>query len=277
MGVIRFAIENPVKVAVAVILVVLFGLLSLFIVGIQLIPDVDRPIITVRTRWPGASPQEIESEIVDEQEEKLKNVSGLAKMTSSSTYGQAEIRLEFPVGIDKDTAYRDVSDKLRQVGEYPEEVEEPTLSATDADMTLTIAWMILYSKEGEDVSHLKTFLEDNVKPILERAVGISEVSVYGGREREIQVEIDPYRLAARGLTLREVERALRRQNENISAGTIEQGKRDFSYRAIGEFTNLQEIETTVIAYRGGGPVLIRDVATVRKSPGYQPGTAAAGS
>ena len=262
MWLIRFAIENPVKVAVSVILVVLFGVLALFEVGIQLIPDVDRPIITVRTRWPGAAPQEIESEIVDEQEEKLKNVTGLRKMTSSSTYGQAEIRLEFPVGIDKDTAYRDVSDKLRQVGEYPEEVEEPTLSTSDSDMAMTIAWMILYAKDGEDVSHLKTFLEDSVKPILERAEGISEVAVYGGREREVQVEVDPFRLAARGLTLRDVERTLRRQNENVSAGTIEQGKRDFSYRAIGEFTNLQEVEDTVIEFRDGGPVLVRDVATV---------------
>ncbi len=262
MGLIRFAIENPVKVAVGVILLVLAGLLSLTRMRVQLTPDVDRPIITVSTRWTGASPQEIEREIVERQEEKLKNVSGLLKISSECNRNEAKIELEFPVSIDKDTAFRDVSDKLRQVTGYPEEVDEPTVSAAAGGMAETIAWMILYSKEGVDVSHLKTYIEDNVKPILERADGISEVPVYGGREREVQVVIDPHRLAARSLTFRDLERALRRQNENSSAGTIAGGKRDYSYRTIGEYVTLRDVEDTVIAYDEGGPVLVRDVATV---------------
>lgn len=262
MDIVRFAIENPVKIAVGVMLLVLFGILSLFVVRIQLIPDVDRPVITVRTTWTGASPQEIESEIVDRQEDKLKNVTGLWKLTSTSSQNQAEIKLEFPVGTNKDTAYRDVSDKLRQVTDYPEEVDEPVMSATDAEMEKTIAWMILYSKEGRDVASLKTYIEDNVKPILERAEGISEVAVYGGREREVQIEIDAHRLAARGLSFRDVERALRGQNTNVSAGTITLSKHDTSYRTIGEFRSTQDIADTVIAYDAGGPVRVRDVAVV---------------
>ncbi len=262
MGVIRFAIENPVKVAVGVILLVLFGLLSVLQVRVQLTPDVDRPVVTVQTHWSGASPQEVETEIVDRQEEKLKNVSGLTKMTSTCSQNSALIKLEFPVGVDKDAALRDVSDKLRQVTGYPEEVDEPTLTATDSDMDATIAWMILYAKGGQDISHLKTFIEDNVKPILERAEGISEVPVYGGREREMQIEIDPYRLAARGLSFRDVENALRRQNKNISAGTITQSKLDYSYRTIGEYRTTEDIANTVVAYRNGGPVRVHDVANV---------------
>lgn len=262
MGIIRFAIENPVKVTVAVILIVLFGLLSLFEIPIQLTPDVDRPVITVQTFWAGASPQEIESEIVDRQEEKLKSVTNLKKMTSTSRESEASIKLEFPVGVDKDIAYRDVSDKLRQVSNYPEEVDEPVMSATDAEMANTIAWMILYAEEGQDIAHLKTFVEDQVKPQLERAEGVAEVSVYGGLDREIQVEVDAHLLAARGLTFRNVEAALRRQNINISAGTIAQGKRDYTYRTVGEYRNTEDIENTVIAYRDGGPILVRDVAKV---------------
>ncbi len=262
MGLIQFVIDNPVKVAVGVILLVMFGLLSLFNVPIQLTPDVDVPVVTVTTMWTGASPQEIESEIVDRQEDKLKSIAGLKKMTSTSTEGMATVRLEFPVGVDKEAALREVSDKLRQVPEYPEEVDEPTVSATDDDMENIIAWMILRGDETVDVPAVKTFIEDNVKPILERAEGISEVNVYGGYDREIQVEVDAAVLAARGLTLRDVERALRRQNENISAGTLMQGKRDFTYRTVGQYTSLGEIENTVIAYRAGGPVFVRDVATV---------------
>ncbi len=263
MGLIRFAIENPVKVAVGVILLVLFGLLTVLDIPIQLTPDVDRPIITVATTWRGASPQEIEREIIDRQEDKLKNCNNLKKMTSEATRGQATIRLEFPVGVDKNVAYIDVSDKLRQVTDYPDEVDEPTISKTDDDMANVIAWLILYSdSDTVNVAALKTEIEEDVKPLLERADGISEVNVYGGLDREIQVFIDPFRLAARSLTFQDVAEALRAQNTNISAGTIIQGKRDYSYRTLGEYTTVEEVEDTVIAYDEGGPVLVRDVADV---------------
>ena len=262
MGIIRFAIENPVKITVGVILVVLFGLLSILRIPIQLTPDVDRPVITVSTSWIGASPQEIESEIIDRQEDKLKGVTNLKKMTSTSSQSSGKIRLEFPVGVDKNIAYRDVSDKLRQVTGYPEEVDEPVISATDDDMANTIAWLMLTGTKGQDIAHLKTFVEEKVAPQLERAEGIAEVPVYGGLDREVRIEVDAHLLAARRLTFRDVERALRRQNRNISAGTIAQGKRDYTYRTIGEYRNIKDIEDTVIAYREGGPVLIRDVAVV---------------
>ncbi len=262
MGIIRFAIDNPVKILVGVILIVLFGLLSLLRIPVQLTPDVDRPVITVTTSWPGASPQEIESEIVDRQEEKLKSVTNLKKLTSTSSEGQGKIKLEFAVDVDKDIAYRDVSDKLRQVTGYPEEVDEPVMSPTDDDMANTIAWMILYSQNGQSIAGLKTFIEDHVKPQLERAEGIAEVPVYGGLDREVQIEVDAHLLAARGLTFRDVEQALRGQNKNVSAGTVTQGKRNYTYRTVGEYRSVEDIEETVIAYRGGGPVLVRDIATV---------------
>jgi HAE1 family hydrophobic/amphiphilic exporter-1 len=251
MPFIRFAIENPVKVAVGVILLALFGTLSIFAIPVQLTPDVDAPVIKVTTRWTGASPQEMESEVVDRQEEKLKSVANLRKMTSVSQENEATIRLEFPVGVNKDIAFRDVSDKLRQVTDYPDEMDEPVMSATDDEFENIIGWMILSSTDGKDVSTLKSFIEDQVKPILERAEGISEVDIYGGLDREIQVEVDPYQLAARGLTFRDVEAAIRRQNANVSAGTISEGKRDYSYRTVGEFRRLEDAENTVVAYRPG--------------------------
>lgn len=265
MNIIRFAIDNPVKVAVGVILVALFGLLAIISLPIQLTPDVDRPFVVVETRWGGASPQEIESEIVDRQEEKLKGVADLKQMTSVSSQGSASVKLEFNVGVDKDAAFRDVSDKLRQVTGYPEEVDEPTVVATDDNMAGSIAWLILRSKTGEEVSHLKDFVEDHVKPILERADGVAEVTPFGGRESEMQIRVDAAKLAARGISFRDLENALRGQNRNISAGNVRQGKRDYVYRTVGEFRSAQDIEQTVITYRAGGPVLLRDVATVEKS------------
>ncbi len=262
MDPVKFSVENPVKVACAVILVILFGITALFDIPIQLTPTVDRPIISVTTRWTGASPQEIETEVVNRQEDQLKNVSNLEKMTSESREGEGSIRLEFPVGINKDIAFRDVSDKLRQVTGYPEEVDEPIVTSADTEMENIIAWMILSGEGDTDVAKLKTFVEEQVKPILERAGGVAEVPVYGGLDREIKVEVDAHVLASRGLTFRDVETALRRQNDNVSAGTISQGKLDYSYRTMGEFTQISDLEDTVIAYQPGGPVRVRDVARV---------------
>jgi len=232
---------------------------------VQLTPDVDRPLVTVNTFWEGASPQEIEREIVDRQEEKLKGVRNLKKMTSTSQENNASVTLEFYVGTDTNAALQEVSEKLRQVTGYPEDVDEPTIESTGAEMANTIAWIIFHGAPGEDVSGLKDFVEDDVKPILERAQGIASVDVYGGREREVRVTIDPYRLAARGLNLRDLSVALRGQNTNISAGTIAQGKRDFTYRTVGQYEQVDQVENTVIAYRDGGPVFVRDVAKVENT------------
>ncbi|NOS99402.1 MAG: efflux RND transporter permease subunit, partial [Phycisphaerales bacterium] len=262
MGIIRFAIDNPVKVAVAVILVCLFGILAVVELPRQLTPDMDRPVVTVETSWSGASPQEVESEIIDRQEEKLKSASGLKKMTAEARENHAKVTLEFGVGVDQDIAFREVSEKLRQVTGYPMEVDEPTVTAGDDDMSRTIAWLMLRGNADIDVTELKTFAEDRVRPVLERADGIASVAVYGGREREMQVIVDPHKLAAAEISLRDVERALRRRNLNVSGGTINQGKRDYTYRTMGEFTSAEEIAGAVIAERADGAVRLRDVGRV---------------
>lgn len=262
MGIIRFAIDNPVKVAVLVMLVCLFGTLAVVELPRQLTPDMDSPIVTVETNWSGASPQEVESEIIDRQEEKLKSASGLKKMTAVARENSGTVELEFEVGVDQDIAFREVSEKLRQVTGYPTEVDEPTVTASDDDMSRTIAWLMLRGTGDVDVTELKTFAEERVKPVLERAEGIASVDVYGGREREMQVIVDPYRLAAARISARDVERALQRWNQNVSGGTINLGKRDYTYRTMGEFTSAEDVAEAVIAERPGGAVRVRDIGRV---------------
>ena len=268
MNPIRLCISRPVGVSVGVLLLVLFGLLSLFAIPVQLAPNVDVTVITVLTQWTGANPLEIEQEIIDRQEEMLQSVSGLSKMTSESRDNEGSIRLEFDPDVSKDTALREVQDKLRQVTGYPLEIDEPTVQAANADVDNPMAWLILYSDDPEDsgrVRELSDFTEDYVKPYLDRVPGVASVDVYGGKEREMQVHIDAGALAARQLTLSQVRTALRRQNVNVSAGTRAQGKRDVTVRTVGQYTSADEILNTVIAYTPGGPVYVRDVGEVRQS------------
>ena len=267
MNLIRLCVERPVGVTVCVLLVMLFGFLSLTLIPVQLTPNVDVPKITVGTMWRGANPQEVEREIVDRQEEQLRGVKGLRKMTSSSSDGGGNIELEFYPGTDKNEALREVADKLNRVQGYPLDMEEPTVAAADTARDSEIAWLLLRSTDGNDehIAEYRDFANDEIKPYLDRVEGVGSTDIYGGREREVQVRIDAGRLAARGLTFQQVETALRGQNMNMSAGTRPQGKRDYAVRTVGQYESAEEILKTVIAYTPGGPVYVRDVATVERT------------
>lgn len=260
MDIIRFAINNPVKVTVGVILAVLFGIISLYIIPIQLTPNVDEPVITIQTNWTGRSPQEVEREIIEEQEEYLKSLSGLKKMTATASTGQAEITLEFYIGTDTKDARVRVSDKLREVPDYPDEVDEPVITDADADPSKAIAWIIFDAKDKSvDMQGLYDFADDRVKPVLERVPGVSRINVYGGREREVHVRVDPRALAERGITFNELRDAMQFENVNISAGDLEDGMRDVRIRTVGQYDALEQIENTVVRYDAQGPIRIKDL------------------
>ncbi|MEM1328984.1 MAG: efflux RND transporter permease subunit [Planctomycetota bacterium] len=272
MDIVKLSISRPVGVAVGVILVVMFGFIGAGAIPVQLTPTVDRPIVTVTTGWPGRTPQEVVDEITKEQEEELKNVSNLKHMRSVSREGEAEIELEFYLEADINRALQEVSDALRQVGDYPEEVEEPAIAAADGASENAIAWIILdvhpdarAKHSGFDITTLYDALDKEVKPYIERIDGVAEVNIFGGREREVRLELDPARLADRSLTHIDVIEALRAQNQNVSAGTIAEGKRDYRVRVTGQYTTTDEILETIVAYRDGGPVFVKDLGTAELS------------
>ena len=132
MNLIESCVRNPVKVSVGVLLALLFGLIALDRMPMQLTPEVQRPTLSIQTNWPGASPQEVEREIVQEQEEQLKSVEGLVKLSSESTDSQGTITLEFAVGTDMSEALLKVNARLQQVPEYPEEADEPVISTSNS-------------------------------------------------------------------------------------------------------------------------------------------------
>jgi HAE1 family hydrophobic/amphiphilic exporter-1 len=267
-------IQNPVKVAVCVILLVLFGLLTVtppsimpspFRVAVQLTPNLDEPVVSVSTSWEGASPEEVEREVIDPQEEMLKSISNLRKLTSTSSQGEGQIMLEFEVGTDQDIAKQDVSDALRRVKyQIPlNEFDNPTVRSGRPFGEEAIAWMILSSDRPEiSVPQLFTFVDEDVKPLLERVKGISSVGIFGGREREIQVVVAAEKLARAGITFTEFSSALQSQNTNVSAGNSAQGKRDIVIRTMGQFTSLDEIALTVVKTGPGGPIRVGDLAVV---------------
>jgi HAE1 family hydrophobic/amphiphilic exporter-1 len=242
----------------------MFGLIALLRIPVQLTPNVDKAEITVNTIWPGASPQEVEREIADEQEDVLKSVEGLVEMKSESFYGRGTVTLKFQVGTNPDAALLKVSNNLNQVPEYPDEAEEPVLVSSGSEQN-AIAWIILERLSGDNTG-IETeyqFVKDFVKPRFERIPGVAESEIYGGVEPEMQVTFDPNALAAHNITIAEVATALNRENENVSAGDFDEGKRKFIARTVGQYQSPTDVENVVIKYLNGTPIYVRDIAEVR--------------
>ena len=258
-----YSIQRPVTVIVGIILVIMFGLIGLMRIPVQLTPNVEKPTISVQTTWRGGSPVEVEREIVEPQEDKLKSVEGLTQMTSESQDGQGRVDLEFAVGTDMDAALLKVSNRLQQVSEYPEEAKKPVLVSAAEQQTAMAFFVVKALPDRIDpIDHDFDFVENYVKPRLERVPGVASVNVFGGTEREVKVIVDPLKLAARGVTIPEVIQAVSAGNRNTSAGDFDEGKRRYIVRTVGEYTTPQDVEQAIIKEINGTPIYIKDVARV---------------
>lgn len=268
MRIIDSSVRFPVTTAVGVILVVLFGGISLSRIPIQLTPTVDQPQVRIQTRWPGALPQEVERQIIQEQEEQLKALQGLEQIESTSQSGQGEIMLTFQVGTSMDTALLDVSNRLQQVQRYPEDALKPQVRAASSETQAIARFALSYVRKdptAEPISQKLDFVEDVIAPELERVPGISSAQVFGGRRHEMHFYAAPVELAARKITIAQLANALDSENTSISGGDFDEGKGNYIVRTAGEYRTTEDIENVVIGLRGGIPVFARDVGYARLS------------
>lgn len=253
-------------VTVIISMVMLLGITAALRVPVQMIPDLEVRTITIQTRWPGATPQDIEKEIVIEQEQYLRGLPNLARMVSDASTGEATVRLEFPFGTDVTEALLRVNNALSQVPAYPENVDEPVLRTNSFSENSFMSFRVIPlegNPRGLDMDMMRDLIDDLVRAPLERVPGVSQVEIGGGAERQIQILIEAGPLAERGLSLTALRDAVRARNLDVSAGDVDEGKRRYLLRTVGRFETLQELEDLIIARRGDAITRLRDVATVR--------------
>jgi len=257
----RLGLGNPVAVVVGVLLAILFGLISLERLPVQLTPEVERPQITISTLWRAAAPQEVESEIIEPQEDVLRGLPGMTEMLARAQRGRAQIVITFQVGTDLRRALLEILSRLNRVPRYPEDAQEPTLSAIGGD-SRPIAWFILKPVEGNerDIASYQDYVEEVVQTRFERVPGVALSEVRGGRERELRITFDPYKAASLGIQLPEVAR-LAGGAKDISGGYGHVGKRRYTLRFAGQYA-LGDLGEMVLDWRDGNPVYLRDVAEV---------------
>ena len=257
MSVSRQTLAHPVLALIVFTLLGFVGIFTVKNVAIGLFPDVDSPYVMISTTYTNAGPESVEKTITKVLESSLVSVSGLKKMTSSSSEGSSSISLEFNYGTDIQQAVSDVRDKLDRVSRnLPDNAGSPTIFKMDSNAMPILRIAV---KGNRSASDLKQIAEDNIVDILEQADGVAQASVSGGRKKIVRVELEQNRLAAYNLTVSSVSSALSKQNLELGGGKMNEGRKDYVVRTTGEFNSIEEINNTVIKTINGYDVKLSDI------------------
>jgi multidrug efflux pump len=259
------AIQRPVFASMISAALVLFGVLGYRQLSVREFPDVDPPIISVNTILPGANPQVVESAVTDILEEELSTVEGLRTLTSASAEQSSSITLEFNLSRDVEEAAQDVRDKVARVrGRLPEEILEPVVAKQDADAE-PFFWIAL-SGANYDLLQLSDIGDRLVKSRLQTLPGVGQAQIFGERRFSMRVWLSAAEMAARGLTVQDVESAIRTRSVEIPSGRIESERREFSVRSLGELKTPGEFSDLVVDNSSGQLVRLRDLGQVELGP-----------
>jgi HAE1 family hydrophobic/amphiphilic exporter-1 len=245
-------------------LLAVFGIFSLLRLPLELQPGGDRPEITITTPYPGASPTEVEDLVTRPIEERMEEVLGVQKIESNSRPGQSNITLEFDWSSDINERLVDVLNKLQQVEQLPEETSESDVELVGGNSS-PMMWIVLVPKEGSqnNPDRYRDLVEDTIVPRLRRVEGVGQFLIPGGREREVEIKVDPKALADRNLSISDVVRVLQDNNRDIRGGPLILGRREYRVRTLSRSQDLREFEGFVLRRDTSGTVYLRDVATAQ--------------
>ena len=260
------SVRRPVFAAVLSLLLIAFGLLSFDRLPLREYPDINPPIVSVETRYPGASAQVVETKITQLVEDAIAGIEGIRTISSASRDGSSQVTVEFDVQRDIDAAANDVRDRVaRTVDRLPEEADPPEIAKADAN-TQQIMWLSLSSDRLSQLE-LSDFARRFVQDRLAMVSGVASVRIGGEREYAMRVWLDRQALAARGLTVLDVEAALRRENVELPAGTVESLEREFTVRVERSYSTAEDFAALVLR-QGSDGYLVRlgDVARVEVGP-----------
>ena len=267
MDIIKYSLHKPVTITVAILLILMFGLLALQKLPLQLTPNVTEAKISIVTAWPGASPREIEQDIIEEQELVLKNTPGLIIYEAKAQDNLGTISLTFKLGTNIEKALLDVSNKLTEVDNYPLNVEKPIIKAT-GESSSPVIWTMLRTlpENPNDIDTYKTYLENEVREHYERVPGVAELFMLSGTKQQMQITLDVNLLAKYKLTIDDIINKVQRHNQDISAGSIDIDRRNYRIRTIAQFRDTQSIRELILIADTDRQVKLKDIAVI--SYGY---------
>lgn len=284
MGLTKLCLKNPAAVAVVLAVIAVFTGLSIVKLPLQLLPNIERPVIGIWTGWRSASPREVESEVAEPIERELRGITGLKSMQSFSNTGGVFIALEFELGTDMSEARTDVTSRLQRVRGLPADADRPSMNTGGfADAGETLIFLFLQRLPGHEGGgvRLAEFAESRIRPELETVPGVAGLDINSDEGEEIvRISFDPFLAAQYGIPIDQIAQNVNRSSD-VTGGSVEVGRRNYTMRFEGRFT-ADELKDTILAWRGGAPVRLSDIADVevgldrRRGVVYQNGNPAIG-
>ena len=255
------SIRQPVLATMLAVTLVVLGVYSYRELSVDLMPNVELPVLTVRTMYPGASPETVEREVTKRIEESLNTIPGLRHVTSTTTEGLSMVVVEFRLGVSITTAQQDAQAKINAIrADFPRDMEEPVIQRLDIGAFPVIS--VAVESSTVDIKSLSSLAEKVLKKRLENVSGVGQVTLVGLARREVQVFVDREKLKAFGLTYAEVAGSLQRENLELPAGKLEQGKSEPLVRVAGRFGSVEEFKNLIVAVRKGRPIFLTEIARI---------------
>ncbi len=267
MNITRFSIQRPIGISMIVAFFVVLGLYSFYRIGVELLPALNTPYVTVTVKYPGANAESVEQEIIKPVEDALSSVSNVKKITSTASYERARVGLELEFDANADTAAIDATKKVEAIkNRLPDEADSPVVIKRDMNAT-PIVELAIVSKDS--LADAYTRAENVYQEIVQQAGGVSEVELHGGRDREVAIEVDRDKMAAYKLTLSKIAEAVRSENQLLPSGSVYTEHTKSDVRVIAQYKNAAEIQGIHVRNTEGYMIPLTSVATIREQEARQ--------
>ncbi|MCL4401867.1 MAG: efflux RND transporter permease subunit, partial [Acidobacteria bacterium] len=255
------SIKQPVLATMLSVSLVTLGLYSYREMTVDQFPDVEMPIITVQTQYPGASPETVEREVTKRIEEALNTISGVRHISSTTTEGLSAIVAQFHLGTNINTAQQDAQSKINAIrADFPREMKEPVIQRIDLKAMPIVS--VAVESPTADIKTLSSLAEKVIQKRLETVPGVGQVNLIGLARREVQILVDPQKLTAYGLTYPQVAAALERENQDVPSGKLEHGAQEPMVRVAGKVRSVDAFEKLIVAQRDGRPIYLSEIAHI---------------
>ncbi|RKY96655.1 MAG: hypothetical protein DRQ13_05665 [Ignavibacteriae bacterium] len=260
MKLVDISVNKPILMTMVVMSAVVLGLFSLKDLGVDLLPEIAFPVVTVRTIYPGAGPQEIESLVTEKIEDAVSSVSGIKNVLSTSMENVSVVIIEFELGTSVDVAANEVKDKVDAIKfTLPDDAEDPVIVKVDINATPVIQLAVNGDRPLEEIYEI---VNDMIVDEINRVQGVASVDVVGGKEREILISVDRKKLDAFGISINQIIKAVASGNIELPSGKIKLERKEYTLRLKGEYDSIEEINEIIIPSTTGKNIRIKDVARV---------------
>ncbi len=271
MGLTRLAINRPLAILMLIVGLVLMGVVSFTMLRVDRMPAMSLPFVSVRVSYTGASPTDMESLVAEPIEGALSGLAGVSSISSTSSQGSANVNVQFVEGVDTDKAAIDVERRLASLkARLPADASDPVVQKFDPNSMPIMNIAFTGPRSSDELYQIAT---DLVQPGLQSVLGVADVSVNGGRQREVQIQLDMSRMEGYGVTVQQISTALTRENVSTPAGSVTQGRQNIAVRSIGLFPDTKALGNMIVTTGVTGTVYLKDISTIvdtyKNRVGYQ--------